>query len=92
MFQQCFNFNKIHDSVGKALRTANQDHVTANSHALSFSSDPCFKPHNMASAQPSCRVSLKLCAIVMSGENSHLSYIRYHRVNFPGGVYDLSSW
>jgi hypothetical protein len=25
-------------------------------------------------------------------ENSHLSYIRYHRVNFPGGVYDLSSW
>jgi hypothetical protein len=39
-----------------------------------------------------CRVSLKLCAIVMSGENSHLSYIRYHRVNFPGGVYDLSSW
>jgi hypothetical protein len=29
---------------------------------------------------------------VMSGENSHLSYIRYHRVNFPGGVYDLSLW
>jgi hypothetical protein len=25
-------------------------------------------------------------------ENSHLSYIRYHRVNFPGGVYDLSWW
>jgi hypothetical protein len=37
MFQLCFNFNKIHDSVGKALRTANQDHVTANSHALSSS-------------------------------------------------------
>ena len=35
MFQLCFNFNKIHDSVGKALRTANQSHVTANSHALS---------------------------------------------------------
>jgi hypothetical protein len=32
MFQPCFNLNKIHDSVGKALRTANQDHVTANSH------------------------------------------------------------
>jgi hypothetical protein len=31
MFQLCFNLNKIHDSVGKALRTANQDHVTANS-------------------------------------------------------------
>ena len=25
-------------------------------------------------------------------ENSQLSYIRYHRGNFPGGVYDLSSW
>jgi hypothetical protein len=40
MFQLCFNFNKIHDSVGKALRTADQAHVTANSHALSFSFDP----------------------------------------------------
>ena len=26
---------KIHDSVGKALRTANQGHVSANFHALS---------------------------------------------------------
>ena len=52
MFQQCFNFNRMQDSVGKALRTADQDHVTAKSHALSFSSDPCLKPHNMASAQP----------------------------------------
>jgi hypothetical protein len=24
VFQLCFNLNKIHDSVGKALRTANQ--------------------------------------------------------------------
>jgi hypothetical protein len=32
MFQLCFNLNRIHDSVGKALRTADQDHVTANSH------------------------------------------------------------
>jgi hypothetical protein len=31
MFQLCFNFNRIHDSVGKALRTANQDRGTANS-------------------------------------------------------------
>ena len=52
MFQQCFNFNTIHDSVGKALRTADQDRVTVNSHAVSLSSDPCLKPHNMASAQP----------------------------------------
>ena len=37
MFQLCFNFNRIHDSVGKALRTANQAHVTVNSHALSSS-------------------------------------------------------
>jgi hypothetical protein len=29
---------KIDDSVGKALRTANKGHVTAISHALSFSS------------------------------------------------------
>jgi hypothetical protein len=36
VFQLCFNFNKIHDSVGKALRTANQDHVTANSHPRQF--------------------------------------------------------
>jgi hypothetical protein len=43
MFQLCFNFNKIHDSVGKALRTANQDHVTANSHALSSSFHPGLK-------------------------------------------------
>jgi hypothetical protein len=28
MFQLCFNFNKIHDSVGKASRTANQARVT----------------------------------------------------------------
>jgi hypothetical protein len=27
-----FNFNKIHDSVGKALRTADQASVIANSH------------------------------------------------------------
>ena len=52
MFQQCFNFNRIHDSIGKTLRTADQDHVTVNSHALSFSSDACLKLHNMASAQP----------------------------------------
>jgi hypothetical protein len=54
MFQQCFNINKIHvhDSVGKTLRTANQDHVTVKSHALSSSPGPCLKPHNMASAQP----------------------------------------
>jgi hypothetical protein len=35
MFQLCFNVNRIHDSVGKALRTANQGHVTVNSHVLS---------------------------------------------------------
>jgi hypothetical protein len=35
-----FNLNRIHDSVGKALRTADQDHVTAISHALS-SNDIC---------------------------------------------------
>ena len=40
MFQLCFNFNKIHDSVGKALRTANQARVTVNSHALSSSFHP----------------------------------------------------
>jgi hypothetical protein len=33
-FLLCFDFNKIHDSVGKALRTADQGRVTANSHAL----------------------------------------------------------
>jgi hypothetical protein len=32
MLQLCFNFNRIHDSVGKALRTANQARVTVNSH------------------------------------------------------------
>ena len=42
MFQLCFNFNRIHDCVGKALRTANQDHVTAMSHALSASFHPGF--------------------------------------------------
>ena len=31
-----FNLNRIDDSVGKALGTANQDHVTANSHPLSY--------------------------------------------------------
>jgi hypothetical protein len=33
MFQLCFNLNRIHDSVGKTLRTAGQGHMTANSHA-----------------------------------------------------------
>jgi hypothetical protein len=28
----CSNLNRIHDSVGKALRTANQDRLIANSH------------------------------------------------------------
>jgi hypothetical protein len=42
MFQLCFNFNRIHDSVGSALWTANQDHVTTNSHALSSSFDSGF--------------------------------------------------
>ena len=38
MFQLRFDFNRIHDSVGKALRTANQARVTVNSHLnrLSF--------------------------------------------------------
>ena len=40
MFQLCFNFNRIHDSVGRALRTANQARVTVNSHALSSSFHP----------------------------------------------------
>jgi hypothetical protein len=39
-FQLCFNFNRIHDSVGKALRTSNQGRMTANSHALSSSFHP----------------------------------------------------
>ena len=39
MFQLCFNLNRIHDSVEKALRTADQDRVTDNSHALSSSFD-----------------------------------------------------
>jgi hypothetical protein len=34
---------KIHDSVGKALGTANQDRATFNSHALSFSFQAYFK-------------------------------------------------
>jgi hypothetical protein len=34
MFQLCFNLNKIHDSVGKAL-TANESHMNANSHQAS---------------------------------------------------------
>ena len=38
-----FNFNKIHDIVGKTLRTANQDHVTANCHALSSSFDLAYE-------------------------------------------------
>ena len=42
MFQLCFNLNRIHDSVGKALRTGNQGDVTANSHALSTSLHPSF--------------------------------------------------
>ena len=33
-----FNLTRIHDSVGKALRTANQARVTVNSHALYFTS------------------------------------------------------
>ena len=40
MFQLCFNLNRIHDSVGKALRTANQDRVIANSRILSSRVDP----------------------------------------------------
>ena len=38
MFQLRFNLNRIHDSAGKPLRTADQ--ARANSHALSFSFHP----------------------------------------------------
>ena len=37
MFQLCFGIDKIHDSVGKALATANQGRVTAHCHTLSSS-------------------------------------------------------
>ena len=40
--QLCFNFNRIHESVGKALKTADQNRVTADSHALSSSFRPGF--------------------------------------------------
>jgi hypothetical protein len=36
------NLNRIHDGVGKTLRTANQSRVTVNSHALPSSLDPGF--------------------------------------------------
>ena len=36
MFQLCFNLNRIHDSVGKALRTANQGRLTVNSLACTL--------------------------------------------------------
>ena len=35
MFQLCFNLNKIHDSVGKALRTADQGRVRGRDCQLS---------------------------------------------------------
>ena len=37
LIQLFFNLNRIRDIVAKALRSANQGRVTANSHALSFS-------------------------------------------------------
>jgi hypothetical protein len=43
MFQLCFNLNKIHDRVGKALRTADQARVTTNSRALLSSFDAGFR-------------------------------------------------
>jgi hypothetical protein len=36
VFQLCLNLNEINDSVGKALRTANHDRVTAKSHAFTL--------------------------------------------------------
>ena len=42
MFQKIFNLNRIPDSVVKALETATQGHVTANSHALSCQFDVGF--------------------------------------------------
>jgi hypothetical protein len=39
-FQLCFNKNKIHDSIVKALRTSSQSRGIANSHARSSSFDP----------------------------------------------------
>ena len=40
MFQQRFNLDRIHDSVGKALRTDDQGHVTANSISRSIFTRP----------------------------------------------------
>jgi hypothetical protein len=39
MFQLCFNFNRIHDSVGKALRTADQDRLTVSCTFIPVSSE-----------------------------------------------------
>jgi hypothetical protein len=46
--QSGFNLNRIHDSVGKALRTANQGHVTVNSHALPSSFHPLALSYSMS--------------------------------------------
>ena len=44
MFQLCFDLNKIHDSVGKALRTSKlQGRATDNLYALSSSSGNVIK-------------------------------------------------
>ena len=43
-FWLCFHFNKIHGCVEKASSTAaKQNHMTANSHQLSFSFDLVFR-------------------------------------------------
>jgi hypothetical protein len=36
MFQLCFNLNRIHDSVGKALRTAHPRFIRGFMRALEF--------------------------------------------------------
>ena len=58
-------FNKIHDCVGKASSTAaNQDHVTANSHQLSFSFDPALNTAKIAHANCSVGQLVNIsCAI-----------------------------
>ena len=58
------NLNRIHDSVEKALGTANQDHVTANSRALVLSTVRCQQRHNINEV-----VKFKMSSRVNAGSN-----------------------
>jgi hypothetical protein len=83
VFQLCFNLNRTHDSVGKALRTASQGRVNANSRERNYLLYLFSRKTYSYSLRVHLRMALifstKYFAIIVNKPNSPLSYLSSQR-------------